>query len=169
MCIEGLMVMLRSPDRTVVPPGRPKAKRPPLWSGKPKARRGGIVLVALMASSISATAATIDVPAGSDLRAAIAAAAPGDVLNLAPGDYPGNLVIDKPLTLRGPADRGARILGERTGRTIWVKAEDVALRHLTAPASRTTTSSTIPSASICGARATPWWPATASSATPDCA
>ena len=131
MCIEGLMVMFRSPDRTVVPPGRPKAKRTPLWSGRPKARRGGIVLVALMASSIGATAATIDVPAGSDLRAAIAAAAPGDVLNLAPGDYPGNLVIDKPLTLRGPADRSARILGERTGRTIWVKAEDVALSHLT--------------------------------------
>jgi len=88
-------------------------------------------LAILIAAHGAVRAAVIDVPAGSDLRAAIAAAAPGDVLNLAPGDYPGNLVIDKPLTLQGPPDRGARILGERTGRTIWVKAEDVALRHLT--------------------------------------
>lgn len=88
-------------------------------------------LASLIAGAGAAHGAEIDVPAGSDLRAAIAAAAPGDVLHLAPGDYPGNLVIDKPLTLQGPDDRSARILGERTGRTLWVQAEDVTLRHLT--------------------------------------
>ncbi len=88
-------------------------------------------LASLIASAGAAHGAEIDVPAGSDLRAAIAAAAPGDVLHLAPGDYPGKLVIDKPLTLQGPDDRSARILGERTGRTLWVQAEDVTLRHLT--------------------------------------
>ncbi len=88
-------------------------------------------LAVLCAMPGTVAAAVIDVPAGSDLRAAVAAAAPGDILNLAPGDYPGNLVIDKPLTIQGPADRSARILGERTGRTLWVQAEDVVLRHLT--------------------------------------
>uniref|UniRef100_UPI00333F411F nitrous oxide reductase family maturation protein NosD n=1 Tax=Castellaniella defragrans TaxID=75697 RepID=UPI00333F411F len=90
-----------------------------------------IGLAMLFACLGTVRAAVIDVPAGSDLRAAVAAASPGDVLSLAPGDYPGNLIIDKPLTLQGPADRSARILGERTGRTIWVQAEDVVLRHLT--------------------------------------
>ncbi|MGB7525992.1 MAG: hypothetical protein WA923_16810, partial [Castellaniella sp.] len=72
MFIEGLMSMRHSPDRTVLPPGRPKAKRAPLGGSKPKAQRGGIVLVALMISiaSAGAAAAEIDVPAGSDLRAA---------------------------------------------------------------------------------------------------
>ncbi|MDY0309577.1 MAG: nitrous oxide reductase family maturation protein NosD [Castellaniella sp.] len=88
-------------------------------------------LGALAASHGAVRAATIDVPAGSDLQAAIAAASPGDVLHLAAGDYPGNLIIDKPLTLQGPADRSAQILGERTGRTVWIQAEDVVLRHLT--------------------------------------
>ncbi|WP_368644252.1 nitrous oxide reductase family maturation protein NosD [Castellaniella ginsengisoli] len=88
-------------------------------------------LAILIARPGAVRAAVIDMPAGSDLRAAIAAAAPGDILRLAPGDYLGNLVIDKPLTLQGPDDRSARILGERTGRTIWIQAEDVVLRHLT--------------------------------------
>ena len=99
----------------------------------PLARRGSLCLglAALFASPAAVVAAQIDVPAGADLQAAIAAASPGDVLRLAPGDYPGNLVIDKPLTLDGPADRSARILGKRTGRTIWVQAADVTLQHLT--------------------------------------
>ncbi len=76
-------------------------------------------------------AAIIHVPANTHLQAAVQAAAPGDTLRLAPGDYAGNLVIDKPLTLEGPPDRSARILGTRQGRTIWVQAADVTLRHLT--------------------------------------
>ncbi|WP_298015260.1 nitrous oxide reductase family maturation protein NosD [uncultured Castellaniella sp.] len=91
------------------------------------ARAAGLILAAAWTT---AGAATVDIPAGARLQDAIAAAAPGDVLRLAPGDYPGNLVIDKPLTLEGPPGRDARILGERKGRTIWVRAADVTLRRL---------------------------------------
>ena len=87
-------------------------------------------LAALIAGHGTVHAAEIDVPAGSDLQAVISAAAPGDVLRLASGDYRGNLVINTPLTLTGPADRSARILGERQGRTLWVQAEDVTLKQL---------------------------------------
>ncbi|MBP6706909.1 MAG: right-handed parallel beta-helix repeat-containing protein, partial [Achromobacter sp.] len=50
---------------------------------------------------------------------------------LASGRYAGGLVIDKPLTLEGPADRSAEIVGTRQGRTLWITAPDVTLRHLT--------------------------------------
>jgi nitrous oxidase accessory protein len=86
---------------------------------------------AILAAPGCVRAATIEIPAGTLLQEAIAAAAPGDVLRLAAGNYPGNLLIDKPLTLEGPADRGAIIQGERRGRTIWIQAPDVTLRHLT--------------------------------------
>ncbi|MGB6242608.1 MAG: nitrous oxide reductase family maturation protein NosD [Castellaniella sp.] len=86
---------------------------------------------ALILAGGAAQAAVIDVPAGARLQAIIETAAPGDVLRLAPGDYPGNLLIDKPLTLEGPPDRAARILGERQGRTIWVQADDVTIQRLT--------------------------------------
>jgi len=76
-------------------------------------------------------AALIPVQGGAALQAAIEAAEPGDTLLLASGEYPGNIVIDKSLTLQGPDDRSAIIIGERKGRSIWVKAEDVALRQLT--------------------------------------
>ncbi|MFA7438102.1 nitrous oxide reductase family maturation protein NosD [Castellaniella sp.] len=78
-----------------------------------------------------APAADVHVPAGSKLQAAIAAAEPGDTLRLATGEYPGNLVIDKPLTLLGPEDRSAHILGERKGRSVWIQAPDVTVKHLT--------------------------------------
>ena len=55
----------------------------------------------------------------------------GDRLLLASGRYAGGLVIDKPLTLEGPADRSAEIVGTRQGRTLWITAPDVTLRHLT--------------------------------------
>lgn len=89
------------------------------------------LLLACATAGGASRAAVIQVPAGADLQAAIGAASPGDTLRLAPGEYPGNIVIDKPLTLQGPQDRGARIIGERQGRSIWIKAEDVTLRHLT--------------------------------------
>ncbi|WP_322997224.1 nitrous oxide reductase family maturation protein NosD [Castellaniella sp.] len=88
------------------------------------------LLLALAASGV-VRAAVLDVPSGTALQAAIQAAAPGDTLRLASGDYPGNLVIDKPLILEGPSDHSAIITGERQGRTIWVQAPDVTLRQLT--------------------------------------
>ncbi|CAM5778520.1 nitrous oxide reductase family maturation protein NosD [Castellaniella caeni] len=104
-------------------------KRPPLRLRLRHLVSG--LLLAAIGGSGSAWAATLAVPAGASLQAAVAAAAPGDTLRLAPGDYPGNLVIDKPLTLEGPTGRDARILGERKGRTIWIQAADVTLRNLT--------------------------------------
>jgi nitrous oxidase accessory protein len=90
-----------------------------------------LALWACAVAVLPARSATVAVPAGADLRAAIAAAAPGDVLDLQSGDYPGPVVIDKPLTLQGPADHSARIVGARQGRTLWVRAADVTLRRLT--------------------------------------
>ncbi|MCD0503666.1 nitrous oxide reductase family maturation protein NosD [Bordetella petrii] len=69
--------------------------------------------------------------AGASLQQAVDAAAAGDTLRLAPGTYPGRLVIDKPLTLEGPPDLSAIIAGDHTGRTVWVRAPRVTLRRLT--------------------------------------
>lgn len=76
-------------------------------------------------------AATHTVAAGADLQAVINAAQPGDVIRLGPGEYAGNIVIPKPLTLEGPQDRQAIIAGTRRGRTIWVQGENVTVRNLT--------------------------------------
>ena len=92
---------------------------------------GAALLLSLMAASGTVCAAIIQVPAGANLQEAIIAGAPGDTLQLASGQYNGNIVVDKPLTLQGPDDRSAVLVGERQGRTIWVKAEDVTLRQLT--------------------------------------
>jgi len=98
------------------------------------AARRGAALVTLLAGIFLAggpKAAIVAVPAGTNLQQAVAAATAGDTLRLAPGSYPGNLVIDKPLTLEGPPDRSAVVIGERSGRTIWVRAAQVTLRQLT--------------------------------------
>jgi len=89
------------------------------------------LLLTVAATGGAARAAIIPVPAGADLQAAIDAASPGDTLQLAPGEYAGNIVIEKTLTLQGPEDRSARIIGEREGRSVWIKGEDVTLRQLT--------------------------------------
>ena len=89
------------------------------------------LVMAVTAMFGTARAAIIQVQAGADLQAAVAAALPGDTLQLASGAYPGNVIIDKPLVVQGPEDRSAHIIGERKGRSIWVQAADVTLRHLT--------------------------------------
>lgn len=89
-----------------------------------------ILLVGLGLSG-SLFAGTIQVAAGDSVQDAIASAQPGDTVRLAAGSYSGNLVIDKSLTLEGPQDRSAIILGERTGRSVWVTAADVTIRNLT--------------------------------------
>lgn len=86
---------------------------------------------ALLGSLAVAHAATVAVSAGANLQAAIDAARPGDTLQLAGGDYPGNVVVRQSLTLVGPADHSARIVGTRQGRTLWVQAADVTIRDLT--------------------------------------
>jgi nitrous oxidase accessory protein len=91
----------------------------------------GAVVLAVLCRSGTALSATIEVPAGDGLQRAIADAAPGDVLRLAPGLHSGNLVIDKTLTIEGPEDRSAVVAGDGGGRTMMVKATDVAIRHVT--------------------------------------
>ncbi|NHF74107.1 nitrous oxide reductase family maturation protein NosD [Paracoccus xiamenensis] len=69
------------------------------------------------------------VPAGEGLAQAIAVAAPGDVLILAPGLHGGPVVIDKPLTLDGGGK--ARIDAGGQGSVIKVTGADVVIRGLT--------------------------------------
>lgn len=92
-----------------------------------------LVLGAIMlAGAVGAAGAdTIDVPAGSNLQQAIDKAADGDILNLATGIHAGAIKIDKPLTLSGPEDRSAIVDGSGVGRSIWITAPDVTIRHLT--------------------------------------
>ena len=79
----------------------------------------------------TASAAVVSVPTGGNLAEAVAQAQAGDILKLASGVYKNKLYIDKPLTIEGPADRSAKIQGDRSGRTIAVHAPNVVLRNLT--------------------------------------
>ena len=96
-------------------------------------RSGRGWLAALAASLVlvqsPAKAGTTTISPGESLQAAIAAAAPGDVLTLRAGRYEGAVVIDKPLTLIGEA--GATIVGPGSGNVIGVTAPDVVIRNLT--------------------------------------
>ncbi len=74
-------------------------------------------------------ARTLDVAAGQGaLQAALASAAPGDVLVLARGDHAGPVTIDRPLVLEG--EPGARIVGDGTGSVVTITAPDVTVRGL---------------------------------------
>jgi nitrous oxidase accessory protein len=85
--------------------------------------------VFVLLESGSAGAGAISVPAGADnLRAAVAAASPGDVLELDAGVHSGPVVIDRRLTLEGRP--GAIVDGGGHGRTIEVAAADVTIRGL---------------------------------------
>lgn len=80
--------------------------------------------------SVCAAAETLAVPAGGDgLRQAVAAARPGDVLELGTGVHRGPVVIDRPLTLEG--EKGAVVDGGGKGKVIDVTAPDVTIRGLT--------------------------------------
>jgi nitrous oxidase accessory protein len=93
--------------------------------------RAMLLLLATLACGPAAVAraAMLDVPAGDGLGEAIARAAPGDTLRLAPGLHRGSVVIATPnLTLQGVA--GAVVEGGRVGSTIAVRAPDDVLRGL---------------------------------------
>ena len=76
----------------------------------------------------SAGAAQRRVEPDTPLQPLIEAAAPGDVLLLAPGRHAGPLVIDRPLALRG--EPGAIVEGPGTGSVITVSAPDVRIEGL---------------------------------------
>jgi len=97
-------------------------------------RRQAAVLAAAVllwgAAPAAVSAKTIEVAAGEGLVEAVAAAAPGDVLHLAPGDHKGPIVIDKPLTIEGDGFEKASITGNGRGSVINVLAPDVTIRGL---------------------------------------
>ena len=73
-------------------------------------------------------AATLTVRPGDNLAAAVRAAQPGDTVQVQRGQYRANLLIDKPLTLRG-LDRPT-LSGGNQGDTIRVTAPDVVIEGL---------------------------------------
>lgn len=84
----------------------------------------------VLASSLVVRAVDITVePGASNLATAIARAAPGDRLVLAPGVHAGQLVIEKPLTLSGK--QGAVIDAGGTGTAIKILVSNVTVRGLT--------------------------------------
>lgn len=99
----------------------------------PPHRPAGLVLALVLAVPALARGAEIVVcptcPVSS-VRAAIAAAAPGDTVRVRTGTYrEGNLVIDKPLTLVGEGD--AVLDGAHEVEVLTVRADDVTVRNLT--------------------------------------
>ncbi|GHD52630.1 carbohydrate-binding protein [Thalassobaculum fulvum] len=91
----------------------------------------GMALAAVAASAEAApgTAAEHRVPAGGDLPAAVAAAAPGDVVRLAPGRHAGPVTVDRPLTLVG--EPGAVLEGTGAGSVVTLTAPGVRVEGLT--------------------------------------
>jgi len=80
-------------------------------------RRLALLLIAALGAAASG--------ASSSLREVIAAAKPGDTVLVEPGVYAGNLVIDKPLTLKG---KGRPVIrGEGKGSVITVLAGPAAI------------------------------------------
>ena len=97
-------------------------------------RKGAVavLLIATVGAGLfvdSAPAAVITVQAGSNhLRQALAAATPGDILELQAGIHSGPLLIDRPLTIEGQP--GAVVDGRGHGRTIEVASPGVIIRGL---------------------------------------
>ena len=77
---------------------------------------------------LAAQAATLTVQPGGDLAEAVRQASPGDVVEVKRGMYRVNLLIDKPLTLRG-LDRPT-LSGGNEGDTIRVTSPDVVIEGL---------------------------------------
>lgn len=90
--------------------------------------RAGSAAVAGWVLSCVASAATITAQPGQPLQPLIAAAAPGDVIEVPRGLYTGNLLIDKPLTLRGI--NRPTLSGGLQGDTIRITATDVTIEGL---------------------------------------
>ncbi|MDZ4093907.1 MAG: nitrous oxide reductase family maturation protein NosD [Paracoccaceae bacterium] len=88
-----------------------------------------LILMLILLLAPMAQAAQGLVPAGgAALQTAIAGAAPGDVLTLAPGLHLGPVTLDRPITLQGQP--GAVIDGGGAGSVITVTGEDITIRGL---------------------------------------
>ncbi|HWP13345.1 MAG TPA: nitrous oxide reductase family maturation protein NosD [Ramlibacter sp.] len=87
-----------------------------------------LVLSLLCLAPLASHAATWTVQPGQAIQPVIERAAAGDVVEVQRGHYPGNLVIGKPLTLRGI--QRPTISGGLQGDTIRVKSPDVTIEGL---------------------------------------
>ena len=87
-----------------------------------------LVALVLLVLGAAAQAATWTVRPGETIQAVLEQAAPGDVIEVQPGQYRGNLVIAKPVTLRGQGK--PTISGGLQGDTIRVKSTDVTIEGL---------------------------------------
>ncbi len=112
--------------RSCLPQGSSRTNQTPLLA----LLGGAAALLLTTLFSPGVVAAVIEVPPQADVQAAIDAAQAGDELRLAAGEFHGNLVVNKPLTLSGQPDHQSQVIGERKGRTIWVQAEDVTIKNL---------------------------------------
>ncbi|RKE83326.1 nitrous oxide reductase family maturation protein NosD [Rhizobium sp. AG855] len=88
-----------------------------------------VLLFSLVLASPLAAAEHRVAPGTGSLAAAIAEAAPGDVLMLTDGAYLGPVVVDRALVVTGP--RGAVVDGRGSGSVITITASDVALKGFT--------------------------------------
>lgn len=90
--------------------------------------RSALLAAWLGLAASAAGAAVLQVQAGQSIAAALAAAQPGDTVQVAQGNYREHLVIDKRLTLQGIGR--PTISGGGTGDVIRVRASDVTLQGL---------------------------------------
>lgn len=89
----------------------------------------GIAALAAAIPCRAAGAAEISVAASATpLQAVVDAAAPGDMLRLAPGEHLGPVVLSKPLTLQG--EPGAVLKGNGKGSVVTLTAPEAAVRGL---------------------------------------
>ncbi len=89
---------------------------------------GGHGMPPMARSSVRMAPGGIQVQSGQALQPVIDAAADGATLTLAPGRYPGPIVISRPLCLQGPADA---VLYSASGSTVRVEGRGVVLRGVT--------------------------------------
>jgi nitrous oxidase accessory protein len=88
-----------------------------------------LLALAVLAAPLGAAAETRVVePGPGALAAAVAGAAPGDVLILAPGLHEGPVLLDRPLTLEGR--EGAVVEGNGRGSVVTVAGADITVRGL---------------------------------------
>lgn len=99
----------------------------------PLVRTGGRCLLPALAVALAmaapAAAAERSVAPDESLQAAIEAAAPGDLLRLAPGEHAGPVVVDRAITLAGAP--GAVLAGGGRGSVVTVTAPGVRIEGLT--------------------------------------
>jgi nitrous oxidase accessory protein len=99
----------------------------PAWGGR--ARNASPALTPPSIRPPARPATGLDLHPGDSLQAALDAASPGAVFRLAPGVYPGPVIIRHPVTLWGPSGAIIRSTGE--GRTVLVESDNAAIEGLT--------------------------------------